>query len=75
MEDREGQNLNQDAVRRPPASDGCALALVTRRMEDAARRADVTVDDLIAETLIAQAEMVGAEFGDHLGDASEGHSG
>lgn len=75
MKDREGQNLSQDVARRSPVSDERALARVTRRMEDAAQRAGVTVDELIAETLIARAEIVGEEFGEHLGDASEGQPG
>jgi len=73
MKDEEGQNLSQDVG--TPASDERALARVTRRMEDAARRAGVTVDELVAATLIARAEIVGEEFGDHLGDAGEGQPG
>ena len=75
MKDKEGQNLSLGAARRSPASDERALARVTRRMEDAARRAGVTVDELIAETLIARAEIVGEEFGEHLGDTNEGQLG
>lgn len=75
MKDDEGQNLSQDVEPWPPASDERALAQITKWMEDAARSADVTVDNLIAETLIARAEIVGEGFGDHLGDASEGQSG
>jgi len=68
MKDKEGQHLSRGVARWPAASGERELARVTRRMEDAARRAGVSVDELIAETLIARAEIVGEEFGDCLGD-------
>lgn len=75
MTREQGQNLSQDVAQRPPASDEHALAQITKRMEDAARGADVSVMDLMAETLIVRAEIVGEEFGDHLGGVSEGQPG
>jgi len=61
---KQGQSSTQGGSRWPPASDEHLLAQITKRMEDAASGAGVGVDELMAETLIARAEIVRAEFGE-----------